>query len=332
MKIHTYFPGRALLSSGTSVLATVSSYFAPAATAQSIQPISDKVSVLQVSSYNGWDSPYTCEMDSGTIAEGNVSSHIENNETPATSTNHELNYESVEPKHYSQITNINGNISEFDYGENSGPVVESVETLQGQQCNTATFTTASQHGSENQSGFGIGSFNNVTQDDYMTRNCNLDYSSEEYGDAAVKVESMPYISVSSTEETYTCSPVTEHAKLPVDTGRPHVCRHCGIGFARGKALASHARLHQDHWGSPVECDKCEEMFPEDISLRQHQETCLGKAVETSPQHQQQQETPRFSMNPCSVNPGSDVVQPSKIGKHACTECEKRFTTKQKLFR
>jgi hypothetical protein len=38
------------------------------------------------------------------------------------------------------------------------------------------------------------------------------------------------------------------------------------------------------------------------------------------------------MNTCSVNPSSDVAQPAKVGKHACTECEKRFTTKQKLFR
>jgi hypothetical protein len=321
MKIHTYFPGRALLSCGASVLTAVSPYFAPAATAQS-----DKVSVLQVASYNGWDSPYTCETDSVAIAEGNVLPHNENNGTPITSSTHELNYESVEPKHYSQIANISESISEFDYAGNSGPV----ETLRGQQTNTATFTTAAQRGSDDQSGFDIGSFSNVAQDDYMARDCNLDYSSKGYGDATVKVEPVPYISVPSAEESYACSPVTEHPKLPVDAGRPHVCRHCGVGFARGKALESHARLHQDHWGSPVECNKCEEMFPEDISLRQHQETCLGKVVGTSPR--QQQETLTFSMNPCSVTSSSDVVQPARIGKHTCTECEKRFTTKQKLFR
>lgn len=344
MKIHTYFPGRALLSSGTSVLTAVSAYFAPTTSPQSIQPISEKVSVLQMSSYNGWDAPYTCETESCSIADGNVLPHNENSETPVTSSNHELNYQSVEPKQYSQITNISETISEFDYGGNSGPVVESVRTLQGQQCNTATFATTAQHGSNNQSGFDVGNFDNVTQDDYMTRNCNLNYSTEGYGDAAVKVESVPYMPVvecSSTEETYACPPITEHPKPPDDTGRPHVCRHCGIGFARGKALESHARLHQDHWGSPVECDKCEEMFPEDISLRQHKETCLGKVVGTSPQHQQQQqhlqhqqqqETERLEMNTCSVNPSSDVAQPAKVGKHACTECEKRFTTKQKLFR
>jgi hypothetical protein len=330
MKIHTYFPGRALLSCGASVLTAVSPYFAPAATAPSIQPIPDKVSVSQVSSYNGWDSPYACETDSVSIAEGNVLPHNGNNETPITSSNHELNYGSVEPKHYSQIANISGGISEFDYGGNSGPVVESVETLQGQQCNTAAFTTGAQHGSDNRSEFDIARFNNVTQDEYMTRNCNLDYGSKGYGDATVKVESVPYVSVPSAEETYACSPVTEDTKLSVDTGRPHVCRHCGVGFARGKALESHARLHQDHWGGPVECGKCEEMFPEDVSLRQHQETCLGKVA--GPPPQQQQETLTFSMNPCSVNPSSDVVQPARIGKHACTECEKRFTTKQKLFR
>jgi hypothetical protein len=343
MKIHSYFPGRALLSSGTSVFTAVSPYFSPAATAQSSQPISDKVSVLQMSSNNEWDSPYTCEMDSGTIAEGSVLSHNENSETPITSSNHELNYESLEPKHYPHVTNVSETISEFEYGGNSVPVVESIQTLEGQQCNTTTFTTAVQHGSSNQSEFDVGSYNNITEDSYMTRNCSLDCTTEGYGDAAVKVESVPFIPAvecSSTEETYTCPPVMERPKLPLHTSRPHVCRHCGIGFARGKALESHARLHQDHWGSPVECDKCEEMFPEDISLRQHQETCPGKVVGTSPhqqqqqqlQHQQQQETKRFSVNPCSLNSSSDTAQPARIGKHACTECEKRFTTKQKLFR
>jgi len=331
MKIHTYFPGRALLSSSTSVTPQVPNYFPATTSAPSNQPISDKVSVVQMPSYNGWDVTYTCETDSGTIADGNVLPQNQDLETPVISNNHELHYQSMEPKQYSQVTGVSESIPQFDYGGNSGPVIESVRTLQGQQCNISTLTTTAQHRNNNQSGCDITDFCNVTH-------VGLNFNSEGCGETAVKVESVPYVPAvdcPSTEETYTCPPVTEHSKSSGDTSlRPYICRHCGLGFSRGKALESHERLHQDHWGSPVECDKCEEMFPEDISLRQHQQTCLGKVAGTPPppQQQQQQRTGRFEANPCSVNPSSNSAHPTKMGKHACTECEKRFTTKQKLFR
>ncbi|KAL0883251.1 hypothetical protein ABMA27_016673 [Loxostege sticticalis] len=44
---------------------------------------------------------------------------------------------------------------------------------------------------------------------------------------------------------------------PADPSRPFVCRHCGIGFAREKALQSHARVHGGD--SPVECGECGEL-------------------------------------------------------------------------
>lgn len=320
MKIHTYFPGRALLSSSMSS-PPVPNYFPPTSS-QPNQPIPNKVSVVSVPSYNGWDITYTCEPDSDSIADGNVLAQNQNLEASATSSNHELNYQPMEPKQYSQISGISENISQFDYEGNSGPVISNISSL----------TTVAQHGSNNQSGCDINNFDNVTQVDYMKKNPNLNFNSEGYGETAVKVESMPYapaVECSSTKETFTCPPVTEHPKPPVDTSRPHVCRHCGLGFSREKALESHSRLHQDHWGSPVECDKCEEMFPEDISLHQHQETCPGKLARTSPQ---QLHTETSETSPCSVNPSSNVAQPAKMGKHACMECEKRFTTKQKLFR
>ncbi|XP_059052146.1 zinc finger protein 48-like [Achroia grisella] len=44
---------------------------------------------------------------------------------------------------------------------------------------------------------------------------------------------------------------------PTDPSRPFVCRHCGVGFAREKALQSHARVHGGD--SPVECASCGEL-------------------------------------------------------------------------
>lgn len=53
----------------------------------------------------------------------------------------------------------------------------------------------------------------------------------------------------------------------VDQSRPYVCQHCGVGFAREKALASHSRIHAGD--SPFECDVCGEMFWDVTLLREH---------------------------------------------------------------
>ncbi|XP_059615572.1 zinc finger protein 528 [Phlebotomus argentipes] len=68
------------------------------------------------------------------------------------------------------------------------------------------------------------------------------------------------------EEIY---PMVE--QFPVtDPKKPFVCQHCGVSFAREKALASHARMHGGD--SPYECETCGEMFWDPIRLREHQMT------------------------------------------------------------
>ncbi|KAI4495844.1 hypothetical protein M0802_008250 [Mischocyttarus mexicanus] len=52
-----------------------------------------------------------------------------------------------------------------------------------------------------------------------------------------------------------------------DPTKPYVCTFCGVGFAREKALASHARIHGGD--SPFECTSCSEMFWDVNSLREH---------------------------------------------------------------
>ncbi|KAJ3642858.1 hypothetical protein Zmor_025607 [Zophobas morio] len=52
-----------------------------------------------------------------------------------------------------------------------------------------------------------------------------------------------------------------------DPRKPFVCQHCGVGFAREKALASHARIHGGD--SPFECQKCGEMFWDVALMREH---------------------------------------------------------------
>lgn len=55
-----------------------------------------------------------------------------------------------------------------------------------------------------------------------------------------------------------------------DPTKPYVCQHCGVGFAREKALASHARVHGGD--SPFECTSCGDMFWDVNTLREHVRT------------------------------------------------------------
>lgn len=62
-------------------------------------------------------------------------------------------------------------------------------------------------------------------------------------------------------------PITEPRFPITDPRKPFVCQHCGVGFAREKALASHARVHGGD--SPFECRTCEEVFWDIALLREH---------------------------------------------------------------
>lgn len=57
-------------------------------------------------------------------------------------------------------------------------------------------------------------------------------------------------------------------KFPVvDPNKPYVCQHCGVGFAREKALSSHTMVHVGD--SAFECESCGDMFPSEKLLAQH---------------------------------------------------------------
>lgn len=76
---------------------------------------------------------------------------------------------------------------------------------------------------------------------------------------------MRILSTKNNVENYTLS----HEKYPVtDPKKPFVCQHCGVGFARQKALESHAKVHGGD--SPFECDSCGEMFWDTNALKEHQ--------------------------------------------------------------
>ncbi|XP_017890229.1 zinc finger protein 16 isoform X2 [Ceratina calcarata] len=86
---------------------------------------------------------------------------------------------------------------------------------------------------------------------------------------------------SSSRWTEQMSPVTAEPQQPrwpvTDPTKPYVCQFCGVGFAREKALASHARIHGGD--SPFECTSCGDMFWDVNSLREHVRMKHGGTVQ-----------------------------------------------------
>ncbi|XP_073984618.1 uncharacterized protein [Rhodnius prolixus] len=66
-------------------------------------------------------------------------------------------------------------------------------------------------------------------------------------------------------------------KFPIiDPSRPYVCQHCGVGFAREKALTSHTMVHIGD--SAFECDYCHDMFQTEKQLEEHISTKHEKHI------------------------------------------------------
>ncbi|XP_069691223.1 zinc finger protein 135-like isoform X2 [Periplaneta americana] len=114
---------------------------------------------------------------------------------------------------------------------------------------------------------------------YSNTSSRKKYSSGSYSyvDEDMKLLSQP-------PPTFTPSMEPQEPAVPrwpvIDESRPYVCQHCGVGFAREKALGSHARIHAGD--SPFECNTCGEMFWDVGLLKEHARTKhVGKSREES---------------------------------------------------
>ncbi|KAJ8679876.1 hypothetical protein QAD02_015663 [Eretmocerus hayati] len=61
-----------------------------------------------------------------------------------------------------------------------------------------------------------------------------------------------------------------------DASKPYVCQFCGVGFAREKAMHSHARIHGGD--SPFECTSCGEVFWDISNLQEHMRVKHGLSL------------------------------------------------------
>ena len=130
---------------------------------------------------------------------------------------------------------------------------------------------------------------------------NLTLNSFTASDAMVKVENLPF---NDGRKSYIQVEVTEN--------KPHICSHCGVSFSRANALASHEKIHDlKNWGTPIECEYCDKQFQDANHLATHHQTCAKRMMQNN------------------IEQG---LPNNKWGKHACSECGKKFTTKQKMFR
>ncbi|XP_014204430.1 zinc finger and SCAN domain-containing protein 2-like isoform X2 [Copidosoma floridanum] len=97
-------------------------------------------------------------------------------------------------------------------------------------------------------------------------------------------------------------------KIDLPGNKGHTCSICGVSFARAASLTMHVKTHpKGESVLPVECEYCDKQFQDANCLANHQSGCTKKIMKNS---------------------GSK----EKWGKHACSDCGKTFTTKQKMFR
>ncbi|XP_003425100.1 zinc finger protein 595 [Nasonia vitripennis] len=151
----------------------------------------------------------------------------------------------------------------------------------------------------------------VAQFEYTTQNAVGNQIAQEYSltlntfnssDTILKLEATGY-----TNENKSA-----YVDVNMQENRGHTCSQCGVSFARASSLSLHEKTHtKSDLGSPVECEYCDKQFQDSTFLATHQASCAKKLMQNS--------TDKNLSN-------------AKWGKHACSECGKKFTTKQKMFR
>ncbi|KYQ55774.1 hypothetical protein ALC60_05273 [Trachymyrmex zeteki] len=146
--------------------------------------------------------------------------------------------------------------------------------------------------------------NNINDSINNSQQYNITINSFNTPDGIVKVETF-----------YRCNNTNkqDYAEAEMNNSKQYTCKHCGMKFSRATALTSHEKIHtsKNNWNMPIECEYCDKQFQDENHLTTHQITCAKKIMQSN------------------IEQG---VSNNKWGKHACSECGKKFTTKQKMFR
>ncbi|XP_020282597.1 zinc finger protein 271-like [Pseudomyrmex gracilis] len=149
--------------------------------------------------------------------------------------------------------------------------------------------------------------NNINNSVNTTQQYNLTINSFNTPDGIVKVQSL----IQNNTNRDFKETETNNSKQYINT---NTCKHCGVYFARVQALVSHEKTHKE-WINPVECQYCERQFQDGNHLATHQTTCAKKIIQNK-----------------DKNGSNNKLACKLICKHACSECGKKFPTKQKMYR
>lgn len=169
---------------------------------------------------------------------------------------------------------------------------------------------------------------NSTCDDSSISPLENSYQSDLIFNHSIKIESIPLSEVDKMDANFpiTSLPQTE---VTIDSKRPHACSHCDATFTRAKALLSHMKLHVIGWPNKYECESCGESFENEQVKLDHKENCLLNNTLLLENKTKNENMSSKSNNENKKNVSKNI---NRVGKHSCPECQKKFTTKQKMYR
>jgi KRAB domain-containing zinc finger protein len=249
---------------------------------------------------------------------------------PSSLSNHMKIHSYVAGRALMQENNVNTNIKAFKNSsdsQQSSVITTSVQTIQNFDLPQVQWSVQTYNYTNDQNNVDLTSHSDkintlqeftvmpngeITQLEYSSQNIINDQTSQQYSltlnsfnnsDISVKAEA------ESNLNNQTKKPYTE---IDLQENRGHVCSQCGVNFVHVSSLFLHEKTHiKSDWTFPVECEYCDKQFQDSSFLTTHQISCTKKLLHTN-------------IEPSTNN--------TKWGKHACSECGKKFTTKQKMFR
>ncbi|XP_018395237.1 PREDICTED: zinc finger protein 585A-like [Cyphomyrmex costatus] len=212
-----------------------------------------------------------------------------------------LSSSSVEPVQNYDVCQVQWPVSSYNF--HSGQSIVTTIASQDNKMDTLQEFTVMPNGEMTQ-------FNEYTEQNNIndsvnnSQQYNITINSFNTPDGIVKVETL-YRYNNTNKQDYT--------EAEMNNSKQYTCKHCGMKFSRATALASHEKIHasKNNWNMPIECEYCDKQFQDENHLTTHQTTCAKKIMQNN------------------IEQG---VPNNKWGKHACSECGKKFTTKQKMFR
>lgn len=141
-------------------------------------------------------------------------------------------------------------------------------------------------------------------------------------DPGVKVELVLPFDNKNEAFPISCIPQMEvTVKSDVET-KPYTCLQCGRAFSREKTLVTHRKIHT---AVSCACDVCGAVFDNETVKLQHRQTCRTDDDDDD-------DDPLYDVAKVTQTENNNEKKSLLKLKHPCPDCDKRFATKQKMYR